>query len=211
MQNSLYLVLSSDYRPDLNPLEIAIQAIEGGVNILQMREKQLSWEKMVSLGRKYKELCSETGVTFIVNDDPGLAVELDACGVHLGQEDLQSMGIEEVRDVMGDRMIGLSTHSLDQFRVANEQDLDYIAFGPLFETKTKDYYIGLNDLEIVLQETSKPVVFIGGINLSNIDQVLAFGASNIALISAIMQAPDIRLQASLFKKKLTLLDIPDVE
>lgn len=203
MKSSLYLVLTSSYREELSPLEIATLAIDGGVDVLQMREKELSWEKMVSLGRRYRDICSKGGVTFIVNDDPGLAIEVDACGVHLGQEDLQSIGIDAVRNVMGDKIIGLSTHSVEQFRDANEQDLDYIAYGPLFETKTKDYCIGLNDVEAVIKEAKKPIVFIGGINLLNIDQVLAFGASNIAVISAIMQAPDIKLQASLFKGKIS--------
>ncbi|MCP4650888.1 MAG: thiamine phosphate synthase [PVC group bacterium] len=202
MQNNLYLVLTSSYRNDLNPVEIAALAIEGGVDVLQMREKQLSREELITLGRQYRTLCHRTGTIYIVNDNPELAVEVDADGVHMGQEDLKAIGIAEIRDIVGKRMIGVSTHSLEQFRIANEEDLDYIAFGPLFETKTKDYSIGLDEVATVLKEAKKPIVFIGGINLDNIDSVLSLGAQNIALISAIMQAQDIKLQAQLFKRKI---------
>lgn len=200
MKNCLYLVLTSNYRKEIDPLKIAEQAIEGGVDILQMREKDLSKDQLLFLGKQYRELCNRSNTVFIVNDDPELSVELDACGVHMGQEDLKKYKIKGIRSIVSKkRIIGLSTHNLKQFREANMADIDYIAFGPLFRTKTKDYFIGTNDLITVLKEAVKPVFCIGGITLKNVEHILTCGASNIAVISAIMKAEDITLQTKIFK------------
>lgn len=201
---NLYLVLTSTYRRDLDPVLIAEQAIDGGIDVLQMREKSLSKQDLVNLGKKYRELCSKRKVAFIVNDDPYLAMQVDADGVHMGQEDIQKMGIEKLRDIMKDKIIGISTHNVNQFQLADNWDIDYIAYGPLFETKTKDYFIGLDDVKIVLQGAKKEVVFIGGINLGNVDQVLDLGAGNIAVIRDIVCADDIISHTKKLKEKLTL-------
>ncbi|MEN6487375.1 MAG: thiamine phosphate synthase, partial [Smithella sp.] len=174
--NSLYLVLSEEYGGALPLLRIAEQAIAGGVDILQMREKYKSHEELINLGKRLASLCKKNGVTFIVNDDPLLAKTVEADGVHLGQEDIRQYPINLVRQIIGkDKIIGLSTHSLEQFRLANQMDVDYLAFGPIFSTKTKNYHIGTGDVSKVLQTALKPVVFIGGINTDNLDVLLAAG------------------------------------
>ena len=148
-------------------------------------------------------MCKKSGVKFIVNDDPFIANEVDADGVHLGQEDLKKHSLVETRNLLGqDKIIGISTHSLEQFKKANEEDFDYVAFGPIFPTKTKDYFIGTGDVEKILAAAKKPIVFIGGINLDNVDQILQKGARNIALIRAILEADDISAAAARFKAKL---------
>lgn len=200
---SLYLVLTESYAQGKDILSIAKAAIAGGIDILQMREKDKSHEELRNIGSELSRLCRDNGVPFIVNDDPELAKELNASGVHIGQSDLISHPIEEIRRTIGkDRLIGLSTHSLEQFKEANESDLDYISFGPIFPTKTKDYYIGTSEIKDVLKLALKPVIFIGGINTLNVDSLLGLGVRNIALIREIMQADDIVLKTREFKNKL---------
>ncbi len=202
---SLYLVLSEEYGGTAPLTGIARQAIAGGIDILQMREKHKSQEQLIGLGRQLASLCKKNGVTFIVNDDPLLAKKLEADGVHLGQEDIQQYPINTVRQMIGqDKIIGLSTHSLEQFHLANQMDVDYLAFGPVFPTKTKNYHIGTGDVSIVLQKALKPVVFIGGINKDNLDVLLAEGVSNIALIRDIMQAEDIVARTKWYKSRLMI-------
>lgn len=201
--HSLYLVISEEYGKGRGALEIARPAIAGGVDIIQLREKHKSKDELARLGTKLCKLCKETGVIFIVNDDVNLAKDLDADGVHLGQEDIKDCSIKDARRILGkDKIIGVSTHSLEQFEKANKEGIDYIAFGPMFPTKTKDYYLGTNDVDEVLRIARKPVFFIGGINLSNIDEILSKGARNIALIRGILEADDITARTKEFRERL---------
>lgn len=198
--NSLYLVISEEYGNGLSAMEIARRAIAGGVDIIQMREKGKSAEELVALGKNLSRLCKNNRVTFIVNDDPSLAQNVGADGVHLGQEDIKKYPIEETRKILGEgRIIGVSTHSVEQFRESNEKEFDYIAFGPLFETETKDYFLGTDDVGEIVRIAKGRVFFIGGINLSNIKGLLQKGAKNIALIRGILKADDITSQTKRFK------------
>ncbi len=200
---NLYLVLSSEYILSKSPVEVTKEALEGGVDILQMREKSLSYDELLSLGKELLALCKKSNKLFIVNDDPHLAKAIDADGVHLGQEDIKKYPIELTRSIIGDdKIIGVSTHSIDQFKEANEKDFDYIAYGPIFFTKTKDYFIGTDDIEQVIAIASKPVVFIGGINLSNIDELLKRKAKNVALIRAITESDNIPNTTKNLKEKI---------
>jgi len=202
-KNNLYLVLSSEYNKNIDILEIASQAIDGGVDIIQMREKYMSDQARLELGFKLCELCRQNNVLFIVNDDPYLAKQVNADGVHLGQTDLEQYPISKVRQIIGqDKIIGISTHSLEQFKAGLNQCCDYLAYGPIFETKTKDYHIGINQIEEVLKIADLPVIFIGGINMDNLDIVLRKGGQNIALIRAIMQAENITQIVQQFKRKI---------
>ena len=101
-----------------------------------------------------------------------------------------------------DKIIGLSTHSPEQFKIAQDQDFDYCAFGPVFFTKTKSYYIGTNDLGEVFQMAKKPVICIGGITLRNVKKLVALGATNIAVIRAITEAGDIGMAVKSLKDAL---------
>ncbi len=201
--NSLYLVSSEEYSNGKTTLEIAQEAVEGGIDVLQMREKYKAYAELVKLGKELSVLCKKNGVVFIVNDNPELASEVWADGVHLGQEDLEKFSIEKTREILGkDKIIGVSTHSLKQFQIANKTDLDYIAFGPIFFTKTKDYSIGIKDIHKVMEIAKKPVVFIGGINLRNIEQVLKEGGRNVAVIRGIVEGEDIKAQIRDFKLEM---------
>jgi thiamine-phosphate pyrophosphorylase len=199
----LYLVLTEKYGMGRPLLSTAQQAIAGGIDVLQMREKQKSRDELVRLGKTLGTLCRKNGVVFIVNDDPYLAYELDADGVHLGQEDIARYPVVQVRRMLGpDKIIGLSTHSPKQFRHGSEADVDYLAFGPVFPTQTKNYHIGTSDIKNILKAAVKPVFLIGGITTANLDIVLSAGATRVALIRNIMQATDIPARVKWYKDKL---------
>jgi thiamine-phosphate pyrophosphorylase len=189
---NLYLVSSQEYCFGRDTLSVAEAAIPAGVDILQMREKTLPRGQLINLGKKLVELCQKNNTVFIVNDDPHLAAELGAWGVHLGQNDLEQFPIYKVREVLGpDKIIGLSTHSLEQVKAAGQLDINYIAFGPIFKTETKGPPVGTADIEKVQAISPFPVVYIGGINSVNIEELLSKGAKNIALIREICQAVDV--------------------
>jgi thiamine-phosphate pyrophosphorylase len=199
----LYLVLTGAWGNGRTPLSIARRAVEGGIDILQMREKHMSRPALIQLGTELAGLCRQNGVLFIVNDDPRLAVDLDADGVHMGQEDLAGCGVDAVRRIVGPhRVIGVSTHNPDQFRHTLALDVDYLAFGPIFPTRTTDYHIGTESITKVLDMSSKPVFFIGGIQMSNLDILLGKGATNLVLIRDIMEAEDVAERVRWYKRKL---------
>lgn len=142
-------------------------------------------------------------MTFIVNDDPFLAKEVDADGVHLGQDDILKVSVKEARAMLGPgKIIGLSTESCYQAEVANKEDVDYIGYGPVFHTAVKDNCVGTKDVGRALEISRRPVVFIGGITLSNVDELLKKGAKNISVIRAITEADDITLATRDFRSKL---------
>nr|MBU1328012.1 thiamine phosphate synthase [Candidatus Omnitrophota bacterium] len=200
---SLYLVISEEYGMGRSAVEIAKLAISGGADIIQMREKDKDRNELVKLACELSSLCKKKRVIFIVNDDPLIARESNASGVHLGQEDMLKYSLTETRDIIGNgKIIGVSTHSLAELEKANECDVDYIAYGPILPTETKKYFLGTKDIKEALKIAKKPVVFIGGINLSNLDEVLKQGAKNIAVIRGIIQAEDIMIMARNFKDRL---------
>ena len=199
----IYLVLSGECGRGRPLLSIARQAVAGGIDILQMRDKQKSSEELLTLGTALRDLCRAHPVLFIVNDDPLLAQKLDADGVHLGQEDLADFPLAQVRKILGpEKIIGISTHSWEQFQDANNRDVDYIAFGPIYETKTKDYHIGTEFVERVVQTAQKPVIAIGGIGETNMDDLLGRGVRHIAMIRGIMDADHIEATARQYKDRL---------
>lgn len=201
--NSLYLVSSEEYYFPKTTWGIAQEAVYGGIDVLQMREKNKTYTDLLALGKKLADLCKKNGVLFIVNDNPQLAFDVGADGVHLGQEDLRKFSLLETREILGkNKIIGVSTHSVEEFELANQSDSDYIAFGPIFSTKAKDYAIGLKNVENVLQIAKKPVFFIGGIDLQNVDLLLQKGAKNFAVIRSIACAVDISGEIKAFYKKM---------
>jgi thiamine-phosphate pyrophosphorylase len=190
--HSLYLVISEEYCAGRTALEVAERAIKGGVDYIQMREKDKDVREIKVLGRELASLCRRKRVKFIVNDDPILAKDIGADGVHLGQADAARYTIKGARALLGpDKIIGLSTASVAQVKDAAKHDVDYIAYGPVFYTEVKDKCAGVKDVPLVLKAASKPVVFIGGITQYNIEELLGLGAKNIAVMRAITKAEDI--------------------
>ncbi|PEB25675.1 thiamine phosphate synthase [Bacillus toyonensis] len=175
-----------------DPLAILKEALDGGVTLFQFREKgegTLTGEDRVRFAKKLQALCKEYGVPFIVNDDVELAVELDADGVHVGQDD---EGITSVREKMGDKIIGVSTHTIEEARWAIENGADYLGVGPIFPTSTKKDTKAVQGTKGLAhfreQGITVPIVGIGGITIENTAAVIEAGADGVSVISAISLA-----------------------
>jgi thiamine-phosphate pyrophosphorylase len=173
-------------------LDIVRELASGGATLIQVRDKETPVRDLLADLRKCVEFAERRGILLLVNDRCDLALSCDASGVHLGQEDLPP---EAARRIMGRRsIIGFSTHTLGQASTAQRMPVDYIGFGPVFPTRTKpdaSSVAGLRKLHRVCGASSKPVVAIGGIDLSTVREVLEAGASSAAVISALMGAASI--------------------
>jgi thiamine-phosphate pyrophosphorylase len=175
----------------LSHCEQVKRLIAGGAALIQLRDKQASSRVFYSDAQAALQIARAAGVKLIINDRVDIALALRADGVHLGQED---MPVDAARRILGDQaVIGFSTHNLEQIREALHLPFDYLAFGPIFPTTSKrnpDPVAGLNQLkrahEMVLP---RPLVAIGGINPSNVPDVLNAGASAVAVISAVLTNP----------------------
>lgn len=201
---SLYLVITEEYGIDRSAVEIAKAAIAGGVDIIQMREKNKLKPELIELGKKLAKICKDNSVLFIVNDDPKIAKETGADGVHLGQDDMERCPISEARKILGrDKIIGVSTHSIETFKKACSEDVDYIAYGPVFPTEIKDNCVGMEDIARIMAMTDKPVFFIGGINLNNVDRLIEKGAKNVSLIRDILRSADITARTKAIKHRIS--------
>jgi thiamine-phosphate pyrophosphorylase len=171
--------------------DCAASLAEAGVRLLQYRNKPASAGQYLESSRKLAEMLVPRGVSFLVNDRPDVAFLAGASGVHVGQEDLD---VEQARRVVGrDKLIGVSTHNLEQFDRAAASSADYIAVGPLFGTSSKtnpDPVVGLAFLRRVRGLTAKPIVAIGGITVERAAAAIEAGADSVAVISGILSAAD---------------------
>ncbi|GAF09214.1 thiamin-phosphate pyrophosphorylase [Paenibacillus pini JCM 16418] len=141
-------------------------------------------------------------MTFIVNDYIDIALKSEADGIHLGQGDLS---IVEARKIVGDKIIGISTHAIAEARLAERQGADYIGVGPIFRTATKEDVVdpvSVSYVREVAQSIQIPFVAIGGIKLHNVDEVIAAGATRICAISEIVGSKDVRGTCEAFISKL---------
>ncbi len=160
-------------------------ALAAGVGIVQLREKSMSDRELVERGKRLRKWTQETGALFVMNDRPDLAVLTEADGVHVGQEELTA---HEARRIVGpDRLVGISTHTIEQARQAVLDGADYIGVGPVFESSTKQFedFAGLQFVVQVADEIALPWFAIGGINASNINEVRLAGATRVAVSGAI--------------------------
>lgn len=187
----LYLVTDRKLAGERGVADVVRLAIDGGVTLVQLREKTLAHELFVREARKLKEICYAKNVPLIINDDIGVAREAGADGVHVGQSDAS---VREAREALGpDAIIGLSVETVEQARIAAELDVDYMAVSPVFATPTKiDTMapLGLDGVRAIRELTDKPLVAIGGINAGNSRDVLRAGADGLAVVSAIVAAVD---------------------
>lgn len=174
-----------------------------GVRLLQYRNKNASTRELFEASKRLASLLIPQGVTFFVNDRADVAALAGASGVHVGQEDLE---VEEARSVIGaGKLVGVSTHNLEQFERAAATSADYIAVGPLFATSTKanpDPVVGTDFLRQVRPLTDKPIVAIGGITLDRAAEAIRAGADSVAVISDILLAPDPGKRARQFIERL---------
>ncbi|MFK7777652.1 MAG: thiamine phosphate synthase [Gimesia sp.] len=163
------------------------ESLAAGVNIVQIREKKMTDRQLLEHGKRVREWTRAAGAILIMNDRPDLAVAIDADGVHVGQDELP---VREVRQIVGsNRMIGVSTHNIEQARQAVLDGADYLGVGPTFLTTTKSFadheYTGLNFIQQVAAEITLPWFAIGGINADNLKEALQAGAQRIAVSSII--------------------------
>jgi thiamine-phosphate diphosphorylase len=174
-----------------DPVRLAEALLNAGARIIQVRNKRGSVRELLEQVERILSFAPR-GVEIIVNDRVDVALISGAGGVHLGQDDVPPV---EARRILGlDRMIGFSTHNLQQAMRAEKLPVDYVAVGPIFLTATKekpDAVVGLENLSAICEAIRKPVVAIGGIKLENAEDVLKAGATSVAVISDVLSAPDV--------------------
>lgn len=183
----LYAIVDTSLVPPRRVGAVAEQLIEGGAEILQLRAKGLAGGEFLALARILRKFTSDKGVLFIVNDRVDIAMASGADGVHLGQSDIP---VEGARRLLGDRyIIGLSTHNLAEAAGAEGTTADYVSFGPVFITATKENAeppLGTLTLKQARALVKKPLVAIGGITAARLHEVLSCGVDAVALISDIL-------------------------
>jgi thiamine-phosphate pyrophosphorylase len=194
----LYLVIDAAAAPAVVPA-----ALEGGVDVVQLREKDASDEEIVEAAGLILALCDEHEALFVLNDRPDLAGVCAAHGVHVGQDDEP---VESVRATVGpDTIVGVSTHSREQIDAAEESSADYFAVGPVWETPTKAGRppVGLDLVEYAAsRERSEPWFAIGGIDLQRVEAVADAGAKRIVVVRSIRDADDPRAVAEGLRRVL---------
>jgi thiamine-phosphate pyrophosphorylase len=166
--------------------EMVVRALKAGIKWIQFRYKEGSRRETYKESGSLRNIANDFNAIFIINDHPDIALSVHANGVHLGQDDLP---LKEARKIMGNgKLIGVSTHNLDQALDAEKNGADYIGFGPVFNTVTKDAGDpkGVHMLREIKNRVRIPVVAIGGINLENVKSVFDAGTDAVAVASAIL-------------------------
>ena len=175
-------------RADLDVLE---GLIAGGARIVQLREKHISKKDFYHLAQAFRQRTAKAGMLLIINDHLDLALACGADGVHLGQDDLP---LPVAKKIAPDLLIGVSTHNLEEALEAQEQGADYVNIGPIFATQTKELSmkpLGPKAIEQIAPQLKIPFTVMGGINRSNIQEVLKAGAGKIAVVTAVTKADNI--------------------
>ncbi|HXV80841.1 MAG TPA: thiamine phosphate synthase [Candidatus Binatia bacterium] len=185
----LYLVTDRNQTGGRDLLWVLEQALEGGVKTIQLREKDLSGKDLFYLAERSSHLCETYGAALFINDRVDVALAVDAAGVQLSRS---SLPVETARLLLGEKkLIGVSTHSLEQAREAQQVGADFILYGPVYFTPTKAAYgapQGLPALKAIVDNIALPVYAIGGIKPENIEATRTIGVRGVALISAIVSA-----------------------
>jgi thiamine-phosphate pyrophosphorylase len=201
----LYGFIDMMYVDNLDPGEVARELIAGGVDILQVRAKLGSHAERVDIGLRVVSAAFPSNVPVVIDDDIEAAFETGADGVHLGQMDWAAIPRDERANRLANmRIVGRSTHSLEEAMAAERDGADYIGVGPVFPTATKPGVtaVGVELVREVAAHVKTPFFAIGGITLDNLDQVLAAGATRVAVVSALLKAPDPTGAAAAFKDRL---------
>jgi thiamine-phosphate pyrophosphorylase len=187
----LYAILDPEQTKGRAPNLVLRQLLEGGAKILQLRVKSLLPRDFLNLAQRVREQTRAAGCQLIVNDRVDIAIACDADGVHLGQEDLP---LAAGKKLMANKLVGISTHNIAQAKEAERNGADYIGFGPMFGTTTKNTGLSARGIDLLKQIRAAvkiPIVAIGGITEQNVSQVWHAGADSAAIISDILGADDI--------------------
>ncbi len=188
---TLYLVTDRKQLLGRDILDVVSRAVDGGVTLVQLREKEATAREFLTIGRKIKELLTDKGIPLIINDRIDIALALDADGVHLGRDD---MPIGIARRMLGrSKIIGLSAETLEDVRSPDMKYADYIGVSPVYTTPTKPELksaLGIEGLRKIREATKLPLVAIGGMKADNCREAVENGADGIAVVSAICSSPD---------------------
>lgn len=203
----LYAFIDTAYLHGCRPEVVAQQLCDGGADLIQLRAKSSPLDHIRRMARAILPITRRADVGLVINDHFGLAQEIGAEYCHLGQEDFFDAGYRHVSDIRGQGSevgIGLSTHAPAQAQRALAASPDYIAIGPVFATATKPTAkaVTLNYVRWAAANVKVPWFAIGGINLDNLDDVLAAGATRICVVSAILNASDVTVACREFRKRL---------
>ncbi|MBE2226516.1 MAG: thiamine phosphate synthase [Ignavibacteria bacterium] len=200
----LCLITDTAIQKNYSHLQIAKMAVKGGADILQLRDKTLPTGKLIDISKKIAAFCREHKVLFIVNDRVDVVMASGADGVHLGNEDIP---VKDARGLLGSRkIIGGTAHSLKEALLRQNEGADYVGFGHIYPTKSKfkpEKAKGTNMLSEVVKKVKIPVIAIGGISLSNIDDVAGTNVHGIAVIGSVLRSPEPVKTLKELKKKIT--------
>lgn len=192
MRLDVYVITDAALSRGRSHLQVAGEAIRGGADVIQLREKSLSGRELVELGFQLRRLTREAGVLFIVNDRVDVALAVDADGVHVGQEDIPAA---IVRRLIGpSKILGVSAATTEEALQAKADGADYLGVGAIYATNTKadaGAPVGPARLGEIRRAVGLPLVAIGGLNVHNAAEAIAHGADGVAVISAVVGAPDI--------------------
>lgn len=200
MRNLLkvYFIMGSN-NCQQEPVRVLELALKGGITLFQFREKgtgAYTGDAKIQFAKKLQTICKENNIPFIVNDDVELALLLDADGVHIGQDDESA---EMVRRKIGNKILGVSTHNLEEVEKAIAEGADYVGIGPIYSTTTKEDAKSAQGTTLIEEVRSKgieiPIVGIGGITSENASPIIKSGADGIAVITDISLANDPRENA----------------
>ena len=187
----LYAITDRTWLGNNSLYEQVEDAIKGGATFIQLREKNLSYEKFLEEAKKIKEITDKYGVPFVINDNVEIAKEIDADGVHVGQSDTEA---KRAREILGkDKIIGISAGNLKEAIEAEKNGADYIGIGAMFHTDTKSdaTSVTFEEAKEITGKVNIPVVAIGGINSENILSLKGTGVDGVAVISAIFSHENI--------------------
>lgn len=196
----LYAVTDRHWLDGRTLKEVVLESLEGGVTMLQLREKHLDEAHFLEEAKELQMLCRSWHVPFLINDNVEIALAMNADGIHVGQSD---MAAGDVRKKLGDdKIIGVSAQTVEQALLAEKAGADYLGVGAVFPTSSKDdaNEVTYKTLKAICSAVSIPVVAIGGITQENIHQLAGSGICGAAVISAIYAKPDIKKAAAELKK-----------
>ncbi len=204
LHNTLCLVTDEATCKYHSLYEIITAAVKGGVNMVQLREKEISTKAFIKKAEKAKSILAPLGVPLIINDRVDVALAVEAEGVHVGQED---MPIAHIIQLMPKgSIIGLSIESPQDITTSHQwSNISYLGVSPIFLTATKKELIhpwGIDGIKKIMEISRTPLMAIGGIHLENVDEVLATGITNIAVVSALCAAKHPMSVAQKFRKKI---------
>lgn len=187
----LYLVTSEELSAGRSDLEVLRAGLDGGVSMVQLRDKRSHGREFYEKARAARELCDEAGALLIINDHVDIALAVQADGVHLGTEDLP---IEVARSIAPSLIIGASSHSAVEARAAEAAGASYVNIGPIYQTATKPdapQFLGPEAIPKIAGELTIPFTVMGGITLERVDEVVKAGADILAVITAVTKSGDL--------------------